>query len=486
MASILHTPEIMMEVMALSSQSTRVASARVCHLWSELAINEIWCRLDSIIPLLELLAPIKYDKQGECAFAYQVHYANWQRFESYAARIKSLKWAGIKELRGSFHPLSDSIITQLLILRPSKAPFFPRLRNINWVAKSDKALLQLLALLPKSVTKPDSYAGSKCSSYVLSGVLDFIRQDYLPLQQISLIHPFHIHQIEYPLSNLLKGQTQLSQVTIERICSSEKAISVLGGLPNLQAVLKFTDPTPLEDKVIQWEFRPGYFQKLETLHFSISLSQAATAFGSTMPPLLDSVLICNPHSSPVRSIDLHLCLTNLMVSCPRLAHLQLELFSTNIIAEQLRFESFAPLMHCHGLVTLSVGHKKPIVLVEENVNEMARAWPWLTDISMAADPSECSGTGTSLSIIKLFATYFHRNLTHLGLFFSVDRDEMASYTTSSTPFQQLVTLNMGTSAVSSSDRVAVVEFLAAMLSRTIEIQIGMGEGSPTLDSMDDP
>ncbi|KAG9028937.1 hypothetical protein FRB95_005889 [Tulasnella sp. JGI-2019a] len=397
--------------------------------------------------------------------------ADWQRFESYAAKVKSLGWDEEDDQGNQADysgPPSDSVIAQLCLLRPSHAVLLPQLREVEWSVKSDKALLHLLLFLSNSVTKSTCRVRSGCSSQALSKVFELIEQGSFPFGEIFFVHPFSIHQIEDPLSNLLKGQRKLMATTISGFCSSEKIISVLGGI-DIKEVMMFKVRALAANKVARWKFCPDSFRKLEVLHFCASLTQAAKAFEIDVPPLLDTVRLQIPRNSPINNANLHLCLTNLAVACPKLVELSLELFSSTVPTEQIHLDSFAPLLQCHELEYLSVGHNRPIVVAEENIVQMAEAWPALKKLSMTPDPIETSDTATSLSTIKSFSTHFRHTLHHLGLFLSVDRAGMTLNTTPANPFQELVTFNVGTSVISPSDSMGIIAFFTSLLSYATEL-----------------
>ncbi|KAG9038572.1 hypothetical protein FRB95_000793 [Tulasnella sp. JGI-2019a] len=54
------TPDIVREIMIISSNSARAAGCRVCRGWSDIATDPLWEDLDNILPLLELLAPVEF------------------------------------------------------------------------------------------------------------------------------------------------------------------------------------------------------------------------------------------------------------------------------------------------------------------------------------------------------------------------------------------------------------------------------------------
>lgn len=50
-------PELLRHIFA--DQSTQAAGAKTCRSWSALALDELWRRLNSLGPLLELLGPLE-------------------------------------------------------------------------------------------------------------------------------------------------------------------------------------------------------------------------------------------------------------------------------------------------------------------------------------------------------------------------------------------------------------------------------------------
>ena len=57
---------IVSTIISHSDQRTVVNCARVCRLWAEIALDNIWMVMDSLKPLLEILCPLleTKDEQG--------------------------------------------------------------------------------------------------------------------------------------------------------------------------------------------------------------------------------------------------------------------------------------------------------------------------------------------------------------------------------------------------------------------------------------
>lgn len=59
MDAALQIPEVLSTIVDHADSKTQTSAARASKLWSEAALNSLWRDLDSIMPLLKLLAPLR-------------------------------------------------------------------------------------------------------------------------------------------------------------------------------------------------------------------------------------------------------------------------------------------------------------------------------------------------------------------------------------------------------------------------------------------
>lgn len=52
--------DILIIILSMVDKPTRAVAARVCRRWNEVALSQLWKSMDSVFPLLKLLAPVEY------------------------------------------------------------------------------------------------------------------------------------------------------------------------------------------------------------------------------------------------------------------------------------------------------------------------------------------------------------------------------------------------------------------------------------------
>ncbi|KAG9020495.1 hypothetical protein FRB95_004147, partial [Tulasnella sp. JGI-2019a] len=98
----LDIPEILSQVLDLTGECDKVASALVCQTWSSVALDAIWKGLNNLVPLLYLIGDLTVAENLEAMhfpqtrqhveFSQSPEGTDWSRFDSYAARVISLNW----------------------------------------------------------------------------------------------------------------------------------------------------------------------------------------------------------------------------------------------------------------------------------------------------------------------------------------------------------------------------------------------------------
>lgn len=62
MHSILELPELLSLIFTHLDRASNVANALVCKRWSQVALDRIWYDMNSLTPLLRILAPLVRDR----------------------------------------------------------------------------------------------------------------------------------------------------------------------------------------------------------------------------------------------------------------------------------------------------------------------------------------------------------------------------------------------------------------------------------------
>ncbi|KAL4257228.1 hypothetical protein AB1N83_012883 [Pleurotus pulmonarius] len=88
---VLIIPELLRRIFEFSSHESNISYARVCKNWSEEALSVLWSSVEAY-PLFALLAPMTQGFGSEWSFSRDVEEVDWERFERYSWRVKSLQF----------------------------------------------------------------------------------------------------------------------------------------------------------------------------------------------------------------------------------------------------------------------------------------------------------------------------------------------------------------------------------------------------------
>ncbi|KAI0710294.1 hypothetical protein C8T65DRAFT_777735 [Cerioporus squamosus] len=139
-------------------RSTLAASALVCRVFSEKALDALWRVLDSIVPLLRLLPGT--GSRTNIRIYRDISDAAWSRYQGYARRVRelnSVEATNSSEATISIHPST----WQILLQRLGGAPLLPMLRRLETVVMLPDPLQGILLLSPTlqhlQLSTPDDY-----------------------------------------------------------------------------------------------------------------------------------------------------------------------------------------------------------------------------------------------------------------------------------------------------------------------------------------
>ncbi|KAH8113190.1 hypothetical protein DFH11DRAFT_1744574 [Phellopilus nigrolimitatus] len=99
-ATALAIAEIQLQIFSLIEKSDSARCARVCRRWKEAALDRVWSSMDSLVPLVQLLAPLKMwsrrrkpdcHNPGALKFSRTIRAEDWEKFMPYARRVKHLE-----------------------------------------------------------------------------------------------------------------------------------------------------------------------------------------------------------------------------------------------------------------------------------------------------------------------------------------------------------------------------------------------------------
>ncbi|KAH8113195.1 hypothetical protein DFH11DRAFT_1545298 [Phellopilus nigrolimitatus] len=87
--------DIQNQIFSLIEKSDSARCARVCRRWKESALDHVWNSMNSLIPLVQLLAPLNLVSlpaglRKTLQFSRHLRAKDWENFMPYAERVKHL------------------------------------------------------------------------------------------------------------------------------------------------------------------------------------------------------------------------------------------------------------------------------------------------------------------------------------------------------------------------------------------------------------
>ncbi|KAG8972852.1 hypothetical protein FRC05_009491 [Tulasnella sp. 425] len=159
MHRMLAVHEIISNIVQHCRPHVQAVAARVSRFWCDVALDWLWRDIDSILPLMRLLAPL-VDTESGLAFAEKIQPRNWERFRYYGRRVRCLRYDdsdpdGVSNIASSSFA-SDLSVTLFALKPDGFGPLLPNVQELYWTASHDALNLQhALAFLNSSVKTLD-------------------------------------------------------------------------------------------------------------------------------------------------------------------------------------------------------------------------------------------------------------------------------------------------------------------------------------------
>lgn len=144
MHDILAIYEILIHILSYSEKRDLAVAARISRAWSGVALDCLWRKIDSILPLLETLSPIVMTDEHKCNFTGKPSHSSWERFQYYAPRVRCVNHKDYPSHAikyGAQSRLFAELPTLVGPYRPENEPLLPNVQAIGWTIAEDIALV---------------------------------------------------------------------------------------------------------------------------------------------------------------------------------------------------------------------------------------------------------------------------------------------------------------------------------------------------------
>lgn len=457
----LEIPEVLSRIIGQADSKDQTVAARTSKAWNEAALNCIWRRLDSIVPLLKILSPLRripYPSMWE--LEHLPCEESWARFNHIAHRVRKLAHHDEQTIDGREHShLAFNVFMDLASMGPK--PLLPNLRELEWhVVRPDTPFsLVFLFLNPNLRQLSLEVDITDIPARSFNNLLQLL-PTYTPLlTHLYLYTHVSARDIQTELARCVGRLRSLEVVGLPPNYHTDIVVNALAVAPALLEMrtgwLAAAPGTPEESRV---EFQDGWFRTMERLDFEAPPGRAISLLSNQFrPQSLTRIRLTTGLISDNDQLERFLAV--IATTIPNLTLLSLNMWSPHLpIPPALVFSTFRPILQCRKLTYFELGHNHPMQLDEGNILEMAEAWPELKDLTICEDPVIAPDTppGLSLSVLPLFAEKFPA-LRELGLF--LDGTPVPPFA-SPPVFRHLRELNVGTSRLEPKHATSVALYIS--------------------------
>ncbi|KAG9015243.1 hypothetical protein FRB90_004863 [Tulasnella sp. 427] len=363
-------PELLDIVLSFCSAHDLTSAARVCKIWSEVALDHLWASMTSMVPLYTVLPCIHRIPDGKGYYLIDsLNDQQYRRFQYYAKRVRTFN---LPETETPIPvSLSFTLHQRCAVLRAG--PLFPRLASIEWVIDNDVensvVFLQTLMLFTSSSLRTlklslKAKASKVCPSvlYVFASIPDIrLKHFSLTLTNIFFAEP--------PLLTLMDRQTDLEELRAPQISFTPQSLhTLLPALPHLR-----------------------------TLDIAMRLQK------------------------PEQSMELESAMRSIADFAPHLEMLRLGITPTARAGPSTHIwipvSSLRPLLGCRSLIKLEINCTNPLLghWNESDIVDMGRSWRRIAELSVCEAMAPDQHSGISLSLLPNIAANFPPTLTRLCL-----------------------------------------------------------------------
>lgn len=395
---------------------------------------------------------------------------DWDRFQTYTHRIRSIIWSDRVSVAGLEGRISPSILEDLFGYFPGPGAIAPLLNSVTWKASDDTSVKLLPSFLTGSLRNLSLEFRTQCRPAVVSTVLHVLSYRSPKLSKLELKTNMSGAKFQVGLASCIGRLKSLQEIILPRFSGTPGIVTALASSKELTSIRQpQLSPLRAGDRIsgLEWSFPASTFQSLTVIELDTYLDHAAQLFHAGPPQRLGSFFLntVGPFSNDkLRAFTVHLA-----DSVPTLKRLALNLrFIGNRSEDRMEFQALEPLLRCHSLETFEVGHTRSIQLTDSNVIAMGNAWPQLLDLSI-------TGGGTTdlprthITILNTVAKHFQK-LQVLEMAVSIDDAE--EIVPGPTQFKNLQELEFDDSAIGETDIAILAMFLGFLLPPGVDISSG--------------
>ncbi|KAL6298456.1 hypothetical protein BKA93DRAFT_744071 [Sparassis latifolia] len=483
---VLEIPEIIELVFGFLDEESNRTNVCVCKRWSEIALDVLWREVSQLHRLLRLLSPFITEDSPYfyMAFAKPLSPDDWRRFTRYARRVRKLSFTNGKTV----HVLGQAVFDEIARTRTT-LNILPNLQSLEW--RSTPANVRVSLMFMHEGVKEFRTHLYETPIYSIADFFKDIAERMPNLTCLDLCFCFPVREIESALCELVRSLPKLSKIVLPLYCHNSRVAEALSALQHLGTIqFEYLSEQGKGDLADVQHFAPmlerGAFPSLCDLSLSAHLADMNRFLKGTYAPTNLTSLYIHALSMVPPAVVTEF-LKTMVENCKLLTHLYLDLhMAADLIdsatrslppSEMLSFNDLRPLLACPKLIAFELQWYLPLLITQEEIEELASKWPDLEVLELDCEPIPIPIATEPLTLRALIPFAKHcPKLRELGLFVSAtsaDLDAFSHETNSPfvQPFRQLKKLCFGLSSITEPGPVAL--FLSELCPLGCKVSAGL-------------
>ncbi|KAG8918783.1 hypothetical protein FRC01_001652 [Tulasnella sp. 417] len=394
--------------------------------------------------------------------------SQWHRYDAYADRVRTITFnENSYIMRQRNTAITAELIDTLVNLHPQSAFCPPKLRKMDWMTTGTESSFAMVPFLCDTLEDLGVYlyAGTE----VARELIEQVAGRTPGLKSLCLDLP---SGLQNPLVLWLSKSPLLESLSLPANYQKTGMLRALGSLVNLKRLKLGYDVDSEDERTAQCpSFNPTpAFPRLETLEIGAPLDRLAQTFQTPEQfGQLKQVVLSSANPTPEWLLNLS---TAVARRCLGVIAITLDLwFSDPSRTCRLSFQHIRPFLACHSLKILNFETSNPFSVDEQDLEDMAQAWPGIEELNLSPRPDEdMHRGGFPLRYLPIAAGLFPA-LKRLRIYLDPMGGglEFDYKIIPSSEFQSLEVLDIGASSVPSNDPVALGFIIGALCKHEIRI-----------------
>ncbi|KAG9040522.1 hypothetical protein FS837_000511 [Tulasnella sp. UAMH 9824] len=398
--------------------------------------------MDSVFPLLKLLAPLDYFCQSQYHkddLLKRLGAADWNRFHHYVVHVRSLTHVENKQTPR----LDPEAAAAMLFRHPFGSSLLPNLQEVYWTFSHEESTMFALAFMGPELDVLELGLGvSRTAAVDLLKCLAYRTPNLKDLGIGTYLRALHLSDV---ISSLISSLPNLERLHLPVYYQTEQIVRSIASRPKLKHLM------------IDWAYRCTYDESSMEPYFSPYFSPNLVTFNITahVDACLDHFK-SKEHCSEIDSLLLHCptisfasdvkkILAHVVPACDQLARVSLILYpQSGMGIDYLSFEDLEPLFACRGLEHLEIAGPSFIPPTASQIQQMGKSWAALDILKLCQSPGPKVRLpiGMPVTMLPVFAKSFPE-ITYLALYLNEDHVQFDGEMFPEHQFPKLRALDLG-------------------------------------------